>query len=82
MSLWDKVLEERRFMELMGLTPVAVVMTEADWNSLTSKWSYAFNSGRVGPGQRRLNGLPVALADPGYEGPAGVGIWTPAEPGR
>lgn len=81
MSLWDKVIEERRLMEYRGLTPVAVVMTEADWNSLTSEWYYGFNSGPRVQGQRRLNGLPVALVDPDYEGPAVLGVGTPAGPG-
>lgn len=74
--IWDQIVDGAYELQLSGRTPQAIILTEEQWEALHSEWRFGFSSGPKREGERRINGICVALADPSYTGPVVLGGFT------
>ena len=71
--IWDAIINETFELKRHALTPHAIVLTQDQWDQLRTEWRVGYSTGYVGPGQRRINGLCVAIAGDDYKGPVVLG---------
>ena len=71
--IWGRIITEAFDLQKHGEVPCAIVLTEEQWAAVRAEWRFGFSSGPKWEGERRINGICVALVDDSYTGPVVLG---------